>query len=113
MTVPPARRREERRRFMIHVLAASAAVACGANRAIAADRLDPADPYARSLDFRLRTEEVDPAKYPKHTAEQRCQTCRLWDGGDKDSGSCSYFDGAITPKTAWCRSYRARKPAAL
>ncbi len=97
---------------MMQVLGASLALACGANRATAADRLDPADPYARSLDFRLRTEEVDPAKYPKHTAEQRCQTCKLWGGGDKESGSCSYFDGAITPKTGWCRSYRARKQAA-
>jgi len=97
--------------FLLKVLAA-ATLARTDLAARAADRLDPADPYARSLDFRLHTEEVDTAKYPKHTPEQRCQTCRLWDGGDKDLGSCSYFDGAVTPRTAWCRSYRPRKPSA-
>ena len=53
------------------------------------------------MGFRLNTEEVDQAKYPRHTNQQHCQACQLWNGADKDFGNCSFFDQAITPKNGW------------
>ena len=101
-----------RRVFFLRILSTSALLAGGTQAARAAEPLNPADSYARSMGFRLNTEEVDQAKYARHTAEQHCQSCQLWNGGDKDFGNCSFFDGAITPKNGWCKNFKVRKPAA-
>jgi len=101
----------ERRVFCLRLLAANALLGAAATPAGAADKLNPADPYARSMGFRLNTEEVDQAKYPRHAPDQHCQACQLWNGGDKDFGNCSFFDGAITPKNGWCKNFKVKKPA--
>jgi hypothetical protein len=101
-----------RRVFILQSVVGSAALLAGLPRVLAAEKLDPADPYARSMGFRLNTEEVDQAKYPRHTVEQHCSRCQLWNGGENDFGHCSFFDGAITPKNGWCKNFKARKPAA-
>ena len=100
-----------RRVFFLQVLAANALLGAAVRPAGAADKLNPADPYARSMGFRLNTEEVDQAKYPRHTKDQHCQACQLWNGGDKEFGNCSFFDGAITPKNGWCKNFKAKKAA--
>ena len=100
-----------RRIFMIKVLAASSTLVAGPPLARAAEKLDPNDPYAKSMGFRLNTEDVDQAKYPRHTVEQHCQVCQLWNGGDADFGQCSFFDHAITPKNGWCKNFKAKKKA--
>jgi len=102
-----------RRVFLLHCLAGLAATGAGLDEAKAAERLDPADPYARTSGFRTNTDEVDESRYPRHTKEQCCKACKLWNGGDKDLGNCSFFDGAITPKTGWCKNFKLPKsPAA-
>jgi hypothetical protein len=101
-----------RRIFFHRVLAGSALIGAAAAPARAAEKLNPADPYARSMGYRLNTEEVDQAKYPRHTAEQHCRACQLWNGGDKDFGNCSFFDGAITPKNGWCKNFKVKKATA-
>lgn len=101
----------DRRVFVLKLLSVTTWLAAAAPDAGAAEKLDPADPYARSMGYRLNTQEVDQAKYPRHTLEQHCQACQLWNGGDKDFGNCSFFDGAITPKNGWCKNFKARKPA--
>jgi len=100
-----------RRVFVLQVLAGSAAWMAAQREAQAADKLDPSDPYAKSMGFRLNTAEVDQVKYPRHTVEQHCQFCQLWNGGDADFGHCSFFDGAITPKMGWCRNFKVKKKA--
>jgi hypothetical protein len=102
-------RSTSRRIFCLKVLVGSTLVGAYAEPGRAAEKLNPTDPYARSMGFKLLTEEVDQAKYPRHTNEQHCQSCQLWNGGDKDFGNCSFFDGAITPKTAWCKNFKAKK----
>jgi hypothetical protein len=101
-----------RRTFFLKILAGSALIGAGATPARAAEKLSPTDAYARSMGYRLNTEEVDQAKYPRHTAEQSCQSCQLWNGGDKDLGNCSFFDGAITPKKGWCKNFKVKKATA-
>ena len=101
-----------RRVFFLKLLAAPALLGAAAKPAAAADKLNPTDPYARSMGYRLNTEEVDQAKYPRHALDQHCQACQLWNGGDKDFGNCSFFDGAITPKNGWCKNFKVKKPGA-
>ncbi len=110
--IAPPTASSSRRVFILKVLAVNGLIGAAASPAHAADKLDPADPYARSMGFRLNTEEVDQVKYPRHTSEQHCQVCQLWNGGDKDTGNCSFFNGAITPKTGWCKNFKAKKAAA-
>ena len=104
-------RSQQRRVLLIRALAGSAFVPTSLLRALAAEKLNPADPYAKAMGFRLNTEEVDQAKYPRHAVDQHCQVCQLWNGGDKDFGNCSFFDGAITPKNGWCKNFKAKKAA--
>jgi hypothetical protein len=100
-----------RRVFFMRVLGGAVLIGAGAGVAPvqAAEKLSPTDPYARSMGFRLLTEEVDQTKYPRHTNEQHCQSCQLWNGADKEFGNCSFFDGAITPKTGWCKNFKPKK----
>ncbi len=100
-----------RRVFVRQLLSGAALGVAGATRLMAADKLDPAEPYARAMGFRLNTEEVDQAKYPRHTNQQHCQACQLWNGADQDFGNCSFFDQAITPKNGWCKNFKAKSPA--
>jgi hypothetical protein len=79
--------------------------------AYAAEKLVPTDPYPKAMGFKLNTEEVDQVKYPRHTTEQACHACQLWNGGDADFGNCSFFNGAITPKTGWCKNFKVKKAA--
>jgi hypothetical protein len=98
-----------RRVFILKVIAASTALGAAQQSAFAAEKLSPTDPYAKSMGFKLNTEEVDQTKYPRHTAEQKCHACQLWNGADADFGNCSFFDGAITPKNGWCRNFKVKK----
>jgi hypothetical protein len=101
-----------KRVFMLQVVTGVGLLAVGqSNEAFAADKLVPTDPYPKSMGFKLDTNEVDQVKYPRHTAEQACRFCQLWDGGTADFGSCSFFDGAITPKTGWCKNFKVKKAA--
>ena len=101
-----------RRTFFMKVLAGSAVVMAETRPAWAAEKLDPNDSYAKSMGFRLNTQDVDQVKYPRHTVEQHCQVCQLWNGGDAEFGQCSFFDHAITPKNGWCKNFKAKKAAA-
>lgn len=103
-----------RRVFMLRVAAGTSVVACGAALAAEAEsteKLTEADPYARSMGFRLDTNAVDKAKYPRHdAATQQCSKCQLFDGKPSDAvGPCSFYGGRLVPPTGWCRNFKVRK----
>ena len=98
-----------RRVFMMRVMAGSTALLGAVREAHAFEKLDPNDSYAKSMGFRLNTADVDQAKYPRHTVDQHCQFCQLWNGGDAEFGNCSFFDHAITPKMGWCKNFKVKK----
>ncbi len=77
--------------------------------AVAAEKLSPTDPYPKAMGFKLDTKEVDQVKYPRHTNEQGCHACQLWNGGTADFGNCSFFNDAITPRTGWCKNFKVKK----
>jgi hypothetical protein len=99
-----------KRALMLRVISAAGLLAVGdTQRAFAADKLSPTDPYAKAMGFKLNTTEVDQAKYPRHTTEQACHNCQLWNGGTADMGNCSFFNDALTPKNGWCKNFKAVK----
>jgi High potential iron-sulfur protein len=100
-----------RRVFMLQLIVGGTAAA-SANLALAVEgeKLTEADPYAKSMGFRLDTTKVDAAKYPRHAADQHCAKCQLWDGKVGDGvGPCSFYGGRLVPENGWCRNFKVRK----
>ncbi|MCH5372759.1 MAG: high-potential iron-sulfur protein [Planctomycetes bacterium] len=103
-----------RRRFLFQVAAGTSALAL--SRFAVAEEAKPAltedDAYAKSMGFRLNTEDVDQAKYPKHTTDQSCSKCQLYSGAEGDElGPCSFFGKRLVPPTGWCRNFKPKGAA--
>lgn len=59
------------------------------------------------LGFRLRTEKVDQARYPKHSNDQSCAKCLHYASPAADMARCDLFN-KIVPRTAWCGAFSRR-----
>jgi High potential iron-sulfur protein len=107
-----------RRVFVLRVIAGSsalAAIAAGAADPESNEKLTEADPYAKSMGFRLDTNQVDQVKYPRHdAATQQCSKCQLFSAkaaGDP-LGACSFYGGRQVPTGGWCRNFKVAKAKA-
>lgn len=101
-----------RRVFLIRLAATSGAVAVATVRAAeeSTERVTESDPYAKSMGFKLDTNQVDQAKYPRHDAIQHCAVCQLYSGKQGDAfGPCSFYGGRLVAPTGWCRNFKALK----
>lgn len=101
-----------RRTFILKVIATSSALA--ATRVMAADesseKVTESDPYAKSMGFRLDTNQVDQKKYPRHDPSQHCAVCQLYSGTEGAAlGPCSFYGGRLVAPTGWCRNFKALK----
>jgi High potential iron-sulfur protein len=108
--------RHNRRIFMLQVVAGASAVVASTNAPAqkSTDKLTETDPYAKSMGFKLDTNNVDKARYPRHdAATQQCSKCQLFSGkaGEPD-GPCSFYGGRIVPVAGWCRNFKPPKAAA-
>ncbi|MBU6188915.1 MAG: high-potential iron-sulfur protein [Betaproteobacteria bacterium] len=65
----------------------------------------PREPGGR---FKANTAQVDQKKYPKHTAEQKCVNCQLYQSKSADSGACAVFPGKLIAAAAWCNAYQKK-----
>ncbi|MBV8658312.1 MAG: high-potential iron-sulfur protein [Burkholderiales bacterium] len=64
------------------------------------------DPQAVSLGYKADTSKVDAAKFPKHTKDQKCGGCQLYQGKAGDaSGPCPIFAGKVVSANGWCSAY--------
>ncbi len=92
-----------RRSFMMKVIGTGAALAAVQGVAQAATPVDEADPQAKSLGYRKDTTKVDAKAFPKHTAEQKCSGCQLYQGKAGDAaGACGIFAGKEVAANGWC-----------
>ncbi|MBC8127414.1 MAG: high-potential iron-sulfur protein [Gloeobacteraceae cyanobacterium ES-bin-144] len=103
-----------RRHFLFKIAASAAAPALFCNRVFAQTpppvKLEESDPVATALGYKEDTAKVDAAKYPMHTAEQKCDGCALYTGAvGAASGPCSVFGGKIVTAGGWCVTF-AKKP---
>ena len=100
-----------RRSFVLKVLVAPCALAAAARAVAEEEKMTEADPYAKSMGFRLDTKAVDQARYPRHdAATQQCSKCQLYSGKPGDAlGPCSFFGGRLVSPNGWCRNFKALK----
>jgi len=86
---------------MLQVLAAGSALGAMQAHGQAGPKLDEGDPQAIALGYKQDTTKVDAKKFPKHTAEQKCNGCQLYQGKAADATApCAIFGG----KTSRARS---------
>lgn len=98
--------RSTRRSFMMKVAVTGASLAVVQRSAQAAAPVDEADPQAKSLGYRKDTTKVDAKAYPKHTNEQKCASCQLYQGKSGDAaGACGIFAGKEVAAGGWCSAW--------
>ena len=97
--------KNSRRTFMMTVAAGGAALAL-ASRAQAAEMLDEKSPQAAALGYVADSTKADTKKYPKHTADQACHNCALFQGKATDAaGGCPLFAGKQVAGKGWCSAW--------
>ena len=94
-----------RREFIVQVGLASGALA-GANAWAQPAALAETDAQAIALSYKADTTKVDAKKFPKHTTEQKCNNCALYQGKATDSaGGCPLFAGKSVAAKGWCSAW--------
>lgn len=100
------------RRIALQTIA-TAAAGIGASRfALAGDagtslpHLTDSNPAAASLSYTENADTVDPRKFPKHQASQRCATCRYFQTGTGGQyAPCRLYPGNAVSANGWCAGY--------
>ena len=109
-----------RRVFTLRVIAGTSALAASAYVSaedkevkVSNEKVIEADPYAKSMGFRLETAQVDKVKFPRHDVSQHCSECQLFSGKPGEPlGPCSFYGGRQVPINGWCRNFKVRKAKA-
>lgn len=97
-----------RRVFLLQLAAGSTALAAAATQAQAA-RVDEKDPQAVALAYVHDTAKVDTKKFPKHTKDQKCNNCALYQGKVTDPwGGCPLFGTKQVAGPGWCSAWAKR-----
>lgn len=100
-----------RRKFILQIIPAAAAVTILGNKAMAAPppKLTDTHPAAKALAYITDTKKVDAKKFPQHKATQDCRNCMHYTATGKTVGTCALFKGFEVEKVAWCRSWVEKK----
>lgn len=95
-----------RRVFMMTIATAGAGAALLSTAAQAQVKLDEKDPQAVALGYVADATKADKKKYPKHTAEQVCHNCALYQGKATDAAApCTLFAGKLVQGKGWCSAW--------
>jgi hypothetical protein len=93
-----------RRVFMMTLAAGSSVLAATAARAQA--KLDEKDAQAMALGYVADTTKADAKKFPKHSNDQKCTNCQLFQGKPTDAaGGCPLFPGKQVAGSGWCSAW--------
>ena len=90
-----------RRRFIQIVPAAGASLLVG-RVAFAQAMVDEKDPQAVGLGYLADTTKVDIKKYAKHTNDQMCSNCALFQA---PTSGCPLFAGKKVAPKGWCSAW--------
>lgn len=94
-----------RRTFLMQVAVAGTALAASQAQAQAV-KLDEKDPQAVGLGYVADTTKADTKKFPKHTKDQKCANCALFQGKATDAaGGCPLFGVKQVAANGWCSAY--------
>jgi hypothetical protein len=96
-----------RRIFLMQIAAGTGTLAAAAAHAqTTAPKVDEKDPQAAALGYVQDTKKANQAKYPKHTQDQMCGGCQLFQGKPTDAFAlCPIFAGRQVSSHGWCSSY--------
>jgi hypothetical protein len=93
-----------RRVFLMQVAACGTALA--AANAQAQAKVDEKDPQAVALGYVADTTKADAKKFPKHTKDQKCSNCALYQGKAADAyGGCPLFGTKQVAGPGWCSAW--------
>jgi High potential iron-sulfur protein len=94
-----------RRTFLMQVAACGGALAAVQAQAQGA-KLDEKDPAAVGLGYVADTTKADAKKYPKHTKDQKCNNCALYQGKATDAAAgCPLFGTKQVAGAGWCSAW--------
>ncbi len=97
---------QTRRVFMLQVAAGGAALGAAAAAVSQPARVDEKDPQAVGLSYLHDSAKIDKAKFPKHTADQKCNNCQLFQGKPADAwGGCPLFGAKQVAGGGWCSAW--------
>ncbi len=93
-----------RRVFMMTLAAGTSALATSA--ALAQAKVDEKDAAAIGLGYVADSTKADTKKFPKHSNDQNCANCQLFQGKPKEAtGGCPLFAGKVVAATGWCSAW--------
>jgi|SRR5689334_7617715 len=99
------------RRCFVGTLAAGALAGSTRSFAQAGAHVAETDEQAIALSYKHDTTKVDAAKFPKHSAAQRCSNCAFWQGKPDDAwAGCAMFGRKQIANAGWCQAW-AKPPA--
>jgi hypothetical protein len=98
-----------RRVFILQSVVGTTALASGVAMA-ALPMVAETDANAKALGYVADTTKADGKKFPKHTPEQKCSNCALYQGkAGEAAGACPLYAGKQVTAAGWCSAY-AKKP---
>ena len=102
----PVMKSPQRRHIVLQLVGAACAVVSLDALAQTPAKVTESDPTAVALGYKEDTTKVDQAKYPKHTSEQHCGSCMLYQGAaGSTSGPCPLFAGRLVAAPGWCSAW--------
>lgn len=97
-----------RRVFLLQLASAGGAAMAMTNEPAPApgSRVEDKDAQAIALGYVSDTGKADQKKYPKHTADQKCSNCQLYQGkAGEPAGPCPLFGTKKVAAGGWCGSW--------
>ncbi len=104
--MPQAKQFPNRRVFLLQASACSTLLASAHAQAQAPAKVDENDPQAKALGYVHDTNKADGKKFPKHSKDQMCSNCALFQGKAGDAwGGCPLFAGKQVSAKGWCSAW--------
>ncbi len=98
------------RRVFLMQVAATATGLAAARADAQAVRVDEKEPQAVALGYVHDTTKADKKKFPKHSNDQKCLNCALYQGKPGEAwGGCPLFGTKLVAANGWCSAW-AKKP---
>lgn len=74
-------------------------------------RVEETEPKATAIGYKHDSAKVDRARYPKHSADQRCHNCLAWAPAKPadEWGECDLMSDRLVHRNGWCSSYKKMK----
>ena len=95
-----------RRVFLMQIAASASAVAVARGAHAQAGLVDEKDPQAVALGYVHDTTKADSKKFPKHSNDQKCVNCALYQGKPgQPAGGCPLFGTKLVAANGWCSAW--------